>query len=163
MFLAGLCAWGYMVPAFSQETLPGITVIPANYKYLKNVNGKMVAVPVQRLQHAAASYDIKTSQFYQEDYDGYFITFLLPEGEVLAAYDNNGKLLRTAEKYKDIRLPATVSGAVVAKYPGWSITKDVYLVNYFDNTGKADKKYKLTLQNGTKRMRVQVNEQGEIS
>ncbi|WP_431209572.1 nicotinate-nucleotide adenylyltransferase [Puia sp. P3] len=163
MVLAGVFAICHAVPAFSQETLPEVTVTAANYKYLKSVNGQDVAVPVKRLQRMAASYDIRNSDIYEEDYDTYFISFYLPEGEILAAYDKDGKLLRTAEKYKNVKLPAAVSKAVITKFPNWSITKDVYLVNYFDDGGAKVKKYKLVLQNGTKQVRVQVNEDGEIS
>ncbi|HVS95621.1 MAG TPA: hypothetical protein VHE54_04015 [Puia sp.] len=163
MLLTGLCAIGFASPVLCQQTLPGVTVIAANYKYLKTVGGKQVVVPVTRLQRTAASYDVKNSEYYEEDYDTYFISFILPEGQILAAYDANGKLLRTAEKYKDIRLPAAVTNAVVSRFPNWSIAKDVYIVNYYDqNGGNAQKKYKLLLQNGTKRIRVQVNENGEF-
>ncbi len=80
----------------------------ANYKYLKTVGGKEVPVAAQRLQRAAASYDIKNSVYYEEDYDTYFISFALPEGQILAAYDANGKLLRTAEHYHNVALPSSI-------------------------------------------------------
>lgn len=165
MVLAGLAAWGYTAPVFAQQPLPEVTVIAANYKYLRNVDGKVVTVPVQKLQRMAASYDIRNSEFYEEDYDTYFISFYLPDGEILAAYDKNGKILRTAEKYKDIRLPARVTNAIGERFPRWSIAKDVYIVNYYDNGngGKATKKFKLLLQNGDKRVRVQVDENGDFS
>lgn len=164
MLLAGISALGYATPALCQGTLPEVTVLATNYKYLKNVNGKEVAQPAQLLQHMAASYDIKNSDYYEEVYDTYFISFYLPEGEILAAYDKDGKLIRTAEKYKNVMLPSAVSKAVVARFPNWSIAKDAYLVNYYgENGGQATKKYKLVLQNGSKRLRVQVDENGNIS
>lgn len=163
MLVATACALGYAVPALSQQTLPEVTVVPANYKYLKNVGGKEVAMPVERLQRAAATYDVTKSEYYEEDYDTYFISFKLPDGEILAAYDQSGKLMRTAERYKNIQLPSAVTKAVVTKYPNWAIAKDVYLVKYFDDKGATVKKYKLLLQNGTKRIRVQVDENGEVS
>jgi hypothetical protein len=162
MLMAGLCLAGYTA-AFSQQNLPEVIVMAANYKYLKTVGGKEVPVAAQRLQRAAASYDIKNSEYYEEDYDTYFISFALPEGQVLAAYDANGKLLRTAEHYHNVALPSTVSQAVATKFPNWAITRDVYLVNYFEQNGSAVKKYKLVLENGNKRIRVQVSEDGELS
>ena len=164
MLLTTAFALGYAAPVFSQQTLPEVTVVPANYKYLKTVGGKEVAIPVERLQRAAATYDITKSEYYEEDYDTYFISFKLPDGELLAAYDQKGKLMHTAERYKNIQLPSAVTRAVVEKYPKWAISKDVYLVKYFDDKGgSAVTKYKLILLNGTKRIRVQVNENGEVS
>lgn len=152
---------GYSVPVFSQETLPEVTVVAANYKYLKTVGDKEVAMPVQRLQRAAAAYNVKNSEYYEEEYDTYFISFYIPDGEILAAYDGNGKLIRTAEKYKNVKLPPAVSKSVAGRFPNWSISKDAYLVTYFDQAG-ATKKYKLLLENGDKRMKVKVDEKGEF-
>jgi hypothetical protein len=73
-------------------------------------------------------------------------------------------LLRTAEKYKNALLPSVVIYAVTTKYPKWGISKDVFLVNYFDTDGgNAIKKYKLVPENGNQRIRVEVNEHGEFS
>lgn len=154
-----LFATGYAVPVLAQETLPEVTVVATNYKYLKSVGGKEVAQPVQVLQRSAAEYDVKKSDYYEDDYDSYFVSFFLPEGQILAAYDKNGKLLRTAEKYENVRMPAAVSDAVSKKYPGWRVSQNVYLVTYYDEKG-TDKKYKLLLENGSKRMKVKVNEAG---
>jgi hypothetical protein len=161
MLVAGVCTLGYTT-TFGQ-ILPEVIVMAANYKYLKNVNGKEVPVAAKRLERAAAAYDVKNSDYYEEDYDTYFISFALPEGQVLAAYDANGKLLRTAEKFHNVTLPSAVSQAVATKFPNWAITKNVYIVNYYDKNGSAVKKYKLVLENGNKRIRVQVSETGEIS
>lgn len=163
MLLTAIFACAFAAPAFSQQTLPAFLVIAKNYKYLKNVGGKEVAVPVQRLQRSAASYDVVNSEYYEEDYESYFISFYIPEGEILAAYDKDGKLIRTAEKYKNVKLPEAVTKAVVTRFPNWSIANDVYMVNYFENTGKTTKTYKLVLKNGTKRIRVETNEKGEFS
>jgi hypothetical protein len=162
MALAIACTLGHSMQALSQETLPEVTVTAANYKYLKNVGGKEVPVSVRQLERMAASYDIRNSEFYEEDHDSYFISFYLPEGVILAAYDKDGKLLRTAERYSNITLPSAVSAAIAGAFPNWSIDRDVYLVNYFDDGAKATKKYKLVLRRGNRRMRVQMNERGEL-
>ncbi len=162
----GLLAFGLTTQAFSQivktENLSEVTVYATNYKYLNDVNTMEVAsVPVQLLERKVASYNIKDSDFYQDDYDLYNITFFIPEGKILAAYDKDGKLIRTAEKFKDINLPTSVKTAVLDRFPEWTITKDVYLVNYKDGKG-AKKTYKLKLENGDKVLRVKLNEKGEF-
>ena len=154
-------ALGFTLPAIGQEILPEVTVKAVKYKYLNAVDQKDIAQPVKLLERRAAEYDVKSSEFYEEDYDTYFVSFYLPEGQVLAAYAKDGKLLHTAEKYKDVALPMAVRDAVVKRFPQWSITKDVYLVNYFEESG-AKKTYKVTLQNGDKRMKVKTNEKGEF-
>lgn len=159
--IAGTAILVITVPAIAQEVLPEVTVVATNYKYLKSAGGQEVAQPVQMLQRAAAAYDVKKSEYYEDDYDTYFISFYIPEGQILAAYDKSGKLIRTAEKYKNVKLPAAVTKAVTDRFPNWKISNDAYLVTYYEEAG-ATKKYKLLLENGNKRLKVKVNEAGEI-
>jgi hypothetical protein len=151
---------GFSSISNAQIVLPEVKIEAINYKYLNSV-GDAVALPVKRLQREVAAFDLKTSDFYEDEYDTYFISFYIPEGEILAAYDKDGKLLRTAEKYKNVKLPLPVAATVAQKYPGWGIAKDVYLVSYYESKG-INKVYKLILENGNKRMRIKTNESGDI-
>ena len=159
--VAGLLSIAASTPVFSQEVLPEVTVVAVNYKYLKAVGDKEAAVKVKTLQHMAATYDVKKSGYYEDEYENYFISFYIPDGEILAAYDNTGKLIRTAEKFKNVRLPKAVAKAVIERFPKWKIADDVYLVTYYDEKGST-KKYKVLLENGDKRMKVKVTETGEF-
>jgi len=146
-------------PQAQAQTLPEVVVFARNYKYMRDVNSKDAAQPVKLLERKAASYDVKNSEFYEDDYDNYFITFYLPSGYILAVYDQNGKLLHTAERYKNVALPEAVKKAVAARYPNWSITNDIYRVTY-DNTADSKMEYKLVLMNGSKRLRVKLSDKG---
>lgn len=164
-FLIGLLIMGLANPIFSQITKPEelseVTVYATNYKYLSNANSKeVVSIPVKLLEEMVATYDLKSADFYQDEYDEYIISFYIPEGKVLAAYDKEGKLLRTAERFKDINLPKGIKESIAVRFPGWTITKNIYLVTYYDNKGM-NKKFKLKLENGDKSVRVKMNEYGE--
>lgn len=152
---------GFTVQSFAQEVLPEVKVVAVRYKYLTAVDNKEVAQPVKLLERKAAAFDVKNSEFYEDEYDDYFISFFIPDGEILAAYDKDGKLIRTAEKYKNVAVPLAVRQGVMKRFPQWTISKDVYLVNY-QESGVTTKVYKLLLENGSKRIRVKANEQGEI-
>lgn len=147
--------------AAAQETLPEVTVMARNYKYLKAADTKAAPTPVNLLERKAAAFDVKNSEYYEDEYDTYNIVFYLPEGYVLGVYDQDGKLLRTAERYKNISLPNAVRSAVASRYPNWTISRDTYLVKYEDATG-ANMVYKLLLENGNKRLRVKTNDKGEF-
>lgn len=150
--------------SFSQDTtLPGVTVVSLNYKYLKSVNDPSSAQPVRMLEHRAASYDIKSTDYYEDEYDEYFVSFYIPEGEILATYDKDGKLLRTAERFKNVALPSVVRESIASRYPEWRIYKDIYRVNYYSESKSEPKKiYKLVLENGDERMRVKTTEKGDF-
>ena len=162
--LLGLFIIGLTTQSFAQiiqtEKLSEVTVYATNYKYLNNLASEEPAdISVELLQRKVAAFDVKESEFYQDDYDLYKINFFIPEGKILAAYDKDGKLLRTAERFKDVSLPDSVKESVADRFPGWTITKDVYLVNYHDQKG-VSKKYKLKLVNGDKVLRVKTDEKG---
>ena len=162
MPILGLLAIGIPSLSIGQvKTLPEVTVVARNYKYLKAVNNSEAAEPVKILERRAAAFDIKNSEYYNDEYDSYDITFYLPDGYVLAVYDQEGKLLRTAERFKNTAIPLSVRKAVATRYPNWGITKDVYKVQY-EESGSTKFEYKLTLQNGDKRLRVKTTEQGEF-
>ncbi|WP_345163229.1 nicotinate-nucleotide adenylyltransferase [Nibribacter koreensis] len=155
------CILGMPSLSFGQVVFPEVKVGAVNYKYLSSVENKEVAEPVRRLQTEAAEFNVKDPRYYVDDYNTYYVTFELPEGKILAAYDSDGRLLRTAEKFKNTVLPKAVGQSVVTKYPGWRVAEDVYLVNFHDRKGTT-KTYKLLLENGDKRMKVKMNEKGEL-
>lgn len=163
--IIGLFVLGLMTQGFAQitkvEQLSEVVVVAVNYKYLNQVDNQEAAIPVELLQRKVATYDLKNQDFYDDDFDFYTVSFFIPEGKIVAAYDSNGKILRTIERYKDIALPMDVSMAVAKRFPGWSITKDVYLINYHEEKG-VNKKFKLTLENGDKRLKVKVDSEGNF-
>lgn len=160
--LLSLFFLGFTFQALAQITeLPEIELVAVNYKYLDAAGNEDDALPVRQLQQQVAEYDIRTADFYADEYDFYTVNFFIPEGKILASYDRDGNLLRTAEKFKDIALPQAVRDAIGKRFPNWDMTKDVYLVNYHDGK-KVKKEYKVLLENGDKRMRIKTDEKGKF-
>lgn len=153
---------GFALQSSAQINLAEVKIIASKYKYLNAADNREMAQPVRMLQSKAAAYDVKKSEYYDDDYDGYYISFYIPDGEILAVYDKDGKLLRTAEKFKNTKLPGTVRTAIGQRFPNWRIYQDVYKVYYYDALDKADKTFKVLLENGDKRMKVKLNEKGEF-
>ena len=164
-FILSLLVIGLVSQVYSQitkvEELSEVVVTAVNYKYLNQTDNKVAAVPVQMLQRKVAAYDVTTKDYYQDDYEYYTVEFYIPDGKIVAAYDADGKILRTIEKFKDIKLPDAVSKALLERFPNWDIVSDVYRVTYTDKMG-AKKQFKLKLQNGERTMKVKMNEDGEF-
>jgi hypothetical protein len=139
--------------------LDEVVVKATNYKYLNDTGTREAAVSVNLLQKEVANYDLQEADFYQDDYDFYTVNFFIPDGKVVVAYDKDGNILRTIEKYNNVSLPEDVRNAVVKRFPGWGIYEDVYRITYNQDKG-AKKTYKLTLVNGDKKMRVKLDENG---
>jgi hypothetical protein len=151
-----------ILPTYAQVVeLPEIEIKATNYKYISAM-GNEADLSVQQLEDSVADYNLQGAEFYQDEYQTYYVTFFIPEGKILAAYDGEGKLLRTIERFKDVKVPKAVKRSIGKKYPGWTIAKDVYRVTYHDESGEANKRYKLVLENAGKRVRVKVDESGEF-
>ncbi len=162
--ILGLLVFGLTIPSFAQdmEQLAEVWIIATNYKYLSETDAEDEALPIELLQRKVATYDIKSTDIYNDEYDHYEVAFYIPEGKILAAYDKEGKVLRTVEKFKNVKLPAVVSRSIQKRFPGWSVTKDVYRVKYHDKSGATKKMYKLRLENGDKLIRVKTDDEGNF-
>ena len=162
----GLIILGLTIQTYAQEIktekLSEVVIAATNYKYLSKTGLENASVPVALLEQKVASYDIKSADFYNDEYDSYVVSFYIPEGKILAAYDKDGTILRTVERFKDVTLPKEVYTSIAKQYPNWRFEKDIYLVNYHDGSGKITKKYKITLVNGKKRIKVKCDPEGNF-
>ncbi len=163
--LFGLVILGLTIQSYAQvtkvEKLSEVVISATNYKYLNKTGIENVSVPVTLLEHKVANFDLKNSEFYNDEYDSYVVSFYIPEGKILAAYDKDGTILRTIERFKNVILPREVTEAVAKRYPKWIFDKDTYLVNYHDKKG-ITKKYKIKLRNGDEKIRVKCDEKGNF-
>jgi hypothetical protein len=161
--LLGLLAIGLSAQFYAQVIndgmLPEVEVRATNYKYLNSIDNTEAAVSVKLLEDMVAKFDVRSSEFYEDGSDFYKVYFYIPDGKVVAAYDKNGKILYTIEKFNNVALPNNVAASVAERFPGWKVAKDVYKVNYDVNTG-SKKQYKIVLENGKKRIRVKVDDDG---
>ncbi len=164
-FIIGLFVIGLTSQVFAQvpkvEQLSEVVVTAVNYKYLNAIDSKEVAIPVKMLERKAAAYNVQDADFYSDDYEFYTVSFFIPEGKIVAAYNPEGQIIRTFERFENIKLPTAVRDAVAERFPNWTIVKDVYRVTYNQDDG-ANKTYKLKLENGDKTMRVKIDDTGEF-
>ena len=164
-FIVGLLVLGLTSPLLAQvpkvEELSEVVVTAVNYKYLNAIDSKEVAIPVQMLERKVAAFNLEDAEFYQDDNEFYYVSFYIPEGKIVAAYNPEGEVLRTIERFEDVKLPTAVRNAVAERFPNWTIVNDVYRVTYNQNKG-ANKSYKIKLKNGDKVMRVKIDDTGEF-
>jgi len=157
-----LISIGFVSQLNAQEIkLPEVVISAVNYKYLNAVNTEDSDPSVTRLEQEVAFYNIKESDLYEDEYDTYMIEFYIPDGKIVAAYDKDGKILRTIEKFQSVKLPKDVRDAVFTRFPNWTLDKDVYYVTYNENKD-AKKIYKIKLRNGKEVMRVKIDAEGNF-
>ena len=118
-------------PIFSQIiVLDTIVIHPIKYKYLFEVVDNDIDENVKNLQRTLAKFDVTKEEYYSDEYDGYEVSLRIPIGYAIAAYDKEGVLIRTIERYKDVKLPSVVRQALVERFPNWVVDKDIYKVIY---------------------------------
>ncbi len=160
--LIGLLALGFTTQfMFSQEIELSEVYLDVNYQYLDAIASEDVAESVQMLEKEVAYYDLKESDLYNNEYDKYRVSFFIPEGHIIAAYNKVGKIIRTTERFKNIKLPKTILRSILEQYPNWEIVEDAYEVDYTDKSGIARKQYKVKLMNGKKKIVEKFDENGE--
>ncbi|MCK0178490.1 nicotinate-nucleotide adenylyltransferase [Flavobacteriaceae bacterium S0862] len=161
--ILGLFLFGLTTQMFSQITkLPEVTIKAVNYKYLSAVDANVVDMNVKNLEEQVAMYNVKNTDLYSDEYDSYSVTFYIPDGYIVAAYDDEGNLLRTIERFKDVKLPMNIRNKVTKKYPNWAIASDVYTVKYESKDGIAKKQYKLKLTNSGEVIRIKLDGKGNV-
>jgi len=165
--ILGLFVFGLTIQSFAQEIeILEVSIAPASYKYIDKVAGDNAEVspaePVKLLQERPAAFNLGNSKYYEDEYENYFLSFYIPEGKILASYDAEGNILRTIEKLKNTEIPSVVAKAVVDKYPGWTVSENVYLVNFHDKNEVIRKEYKLLLERANQRRRVKTDENGNF-
>ena len=163
--ILGLLVLGLTTQIYAQVVddgqLPEITVYAVNYKYLNSVDSDDLDLGVKKLEREVANFDYRNSDMYNDDYGTYNISFYIPNGQIVAAYDNDGRIVKTIERYSDVAPPKSVRKTVTKKYPGWSITDDIYKVSYHQDKG-VTQTYKLLLINGKEKTRIITDANGNI-
>ncbi len=157
----GLLIFGLTTQLYSQVIELAEVEISVNYKYLDAVDTDITAKPVKLLEDNALNYETNKDDLYDDEYDNYKVSFHIPDGKVVAAYDKDGKILRTIEKYKNIRLPLEVLQAVAKRFPNWAVVENVYLVNYHCDKGTT-KEYKIKIKNEDKVVNIKTDEKGNF-
>ncbi|MGY8914183.1 MAG: nicotinate-nucleotide adenylyltransferase [Flavobacteriales bacterium] len=141
------------------EELSEVVVTAVNYKYLSSIDSKVTPTTVKLLERKVASYKIKNENIFEDEYPFYTVSFYIPEGKIVAVYDEDGKILRTIERFKNLDLPEVVLQSLEKKYPGWKIVDDVYLIDYNHQKG-VNRTFKIKLQKRKKTLKVKLDEKG---
>ena len=130
-----------------REKLNDIVITNVNFNYL------------QLLETEAAMYNVNDESEFDGRNEPFLITFRGSKGFIIAAYDKNGKIIQTTEKYKDIRISKNLAESVLKQFPKSSFLKAYYTVNY-DSQKQVEKSYKLKIKQGNiiKNLRINVND-----
>lgn len=140
------------------EELPGVVIKSAGKDFSIYLPDKNPDKDVRALEEKFIAYDLGKDY---EGYENYLVIMETKNGLLNATYNENGKLIRVVENYKNVKLPSSVIYSVYKAFPGWQIVNDKYL--YSQKEGDIIKKeYNLRIKKNNEVRKLVVNANGDI-
>lgn len=137
------------------------TIISINSDYFNSVDSENTCNYVQKLEQALLEYNhSEISELYDSKDDIYKVTFKIPEGQIIASFNKDGKIVETFEKYNNIRLPKAVIKAIIEKYPDSNIVEDIYVVKYHCNKEDLKQEYRVKIKDKDSILTVKTDKEG---
>ena len=154
---------GLTIPLMAQDPieLSEVLIGGSNYKYLNAVDYVEAPMPVRFLERQAAEFQAEGRDLYVDEFGTYSVSFYIPDGRVLALYNDNGEIVKTIERSKDVQLPEDVHYALITRFPNWEVVKDVYHVKYNKKSG-VDKFFIVRMKDGDQSMRLKIDTKGNF-
>ena len=166
----GLMAIGLTSLCFSQNKsngiaevqLEGVVISASNYSYLMNVLEENTCQRVKHLELEAAKFDIRDAKNYDPNFETIQVVFSQSNGKIIAVYDNDGEIIKSYERFKDVALPPVVLSSIYKNdHHGWQLKKDIYQVFY--QQGEDVKKiYKVQLRKGKLKKNLTIDADGNF-
>ena len=138
--------------------LPTVVIKSAGKDFSVYLPDRNPDLSVRRLQDKFIAYDLGKDF---EGYDNYLVTMEVDKGMLAATYNENGKLIRVVENYKDIILPRPVIFSVYKAFPGWQIVNDKFLYTQADGD-VIKKQYNIKIKKDDDIKKIVVHPNGDI-
>ncbi|MDT0688817.1 hypothetical protein RM549_03425 [Salegentibacter sp. F188] len=91
-----------------------------------------------------------------KDMDSYQVSFVTLKGFLKVDFDREGKVVKTYQRFRNIKLPNALSHEIYRDYKGWNILRNLYVAK--GRNGNIDKEfYRLKLENGNKIQNIKID------
>ena len=148
--ILGLLVFGLTTLGFSQQrkgkvaevklqdvtvttTLMDDAIININYSYLDEVQDQTTAEPVKLLESHASKFNVKDLAEYSNREDLFEVMFRGTKGYIIAYYDNEGKILESLERYRNVKIPKKIVKNILQQFPESQFLKMAHTVNFSKN------------------------------
>jgi len=164
LFVIGLTSLGFSqnnTSEVEEVQLNDIVVANVNLGYLETVQDKTLSDHVTTLENEAARFNIKVSPKFDSRRESFKTIFRGSHGYIIATYDNNGMILKTTERYRDIKLPKKLIKSVLSQYPNSDFLKVVYTVDY-KHQKDVEKTYKIQIMKDNLVKNLKISSDGNL-
>ena len=140
------------------EELPGVVIKRVGTDFSVYVPDNNPDQRVKIVEEKFIAYDLGKDA---EGAEEYLVVMEVKNGSLSATYNENGKLIRVVEEFKNVRLPSDVIYSIYSTYPGWTIVNDKFL--YTQEEGDIIKKqYNVKIKKDKEIIKLVVRPNGEI-
>ena len=140
------------------EELPGVVIKRVGTDFSVYVPDNNPDKRVKMVEETFIAYDLGKDA---EGYEEYLVVMEVKNGSLTATYNENGKLIRVVEEFKNVKLPSEVIYSIYRTYPGWGIINDKFL--YTQEEGDIIKKqYNIKIKKDKETIKLVVRPNGEI-
>lgn len=140
------------------EELPGVVIKRVGTDFSVYVPDNNPDQRVKIVEEKFIAYDLGKDA---EGAEEYLVVMEVKNGSLSATYNENGKLIRVIEEFKNVRLPSDVIYSIYRTYPGWTIVNDKFL--YTQEEGDIIKKqYNVKIKKDKEIIKLVVRPNGEI-
>ena len=140
------------------EELPGVVIKRVGTDFSVYVPDNNPDQRVKIVEEKFIAYDLGKDA---EGAEEYLVVMEVKNGSLSATYNENGKLIRVVEEFKNVRLPSDVIYSIYSTYPGWTIVNDKFL--YTQEEGDIIKKqYNIKIKKDKEIIKLVVRPNGEI-
>ncbi|MFV8370347.1 hypothetical protein [Flavobacterium sp. LB2R40] len=157
----------FTIMSYSQETekgkikieeLPGVVIKRVGSDFSVYIPDNNPDQRVKMVEEKFIAYDLGKDA---EGFEEYLVVMEVKNGSLTATYNENGKLVRVVENFKNVKLPSEVIYSIYRTYPGWSIVNDSFL--YTQEDGDIIKKqYNIKIKKDKETMKLVVRPDGQI-
>jgi len=122
-----------------------VTATLANVNYYKDMNAKNTPLVVRQLKEKVLRYNIQNSIVFDNSEDAsYRVVFKNNQVKLVVNYNNNGEILNSVERYKNVVIPIELRIAISKEYPGWAFQNNTSFITYNLDSG-FNKSYKIQI------------------
>ena len=146
---------------FDMDGISSLSSNSLNSNYLYKVQDESMSVLVRTLEEKASNFNVKKSKKFDGDINPFKVVFKVPNGSIIVTYNNDGEILSSLERFKNIKLPEPVRVSIFKKYPNWSLISNSYLVSY-NKDENVKKEYKVQIGKDNLKKQIKVDPFGNI-
>ncbi|WP_426064380.1 hypothetical protein [Flavobacterium sp. DSP2-3-1] len=140
------------------EELPGVVIKRVGTDFSVYIPDNNPDQRVKMVEDQFIAFDLGKGA---EGFEEYLVVMEAKNGSLTATYNENGKLVRVVENFKNVQLPSEVIYSIYRTYPGWSIVNDSFLYTQEDGD-VINKQYNIKIKKDKEVVKLLVRPNGEI-